>query len=724
MKAALFILATLFLNSQPVFAEKPTVTDFPDQGWQDTEAGCSDTQRREPIASSIGCYRGYSLARYRAVERTSQYVAMPDGTRVAVDVFRPQDKSGTITTPLPVIFMYARYWRAYERVDGTTQTVAGTIPTGQTIFKLDDAMAEAHSSNAGGNALLLAHGYIVVRAEARGTGASFGIRNGDMSGLEAADGSAIIEWIARQPWSNGKVGMVGFSYPGMAQLLTASTKPKNLLAIMPAMATFDEYRASWAGGGVLRKYGLAWLAREARQQRPQVGIAGSTINPKSASTSLPGRVDEDKSGSLRAEALELRTGDPDAIDPTRYFTRQSSEATELIELIAGAMGTQNLAEIMELLYSTAKLGDLLRSRPKLLDRLHRLRFPRDGSAMMTQPQNIGANNLATLAPQIRDSGVAIYNWGGWRDFATLDTLLWDANLTGPKKLVVGPWAHGPNDPADRRERASAALLQIEQLRWADFWLKDVDNGIMKEDAVTLGVWDTGDRFDWLTASKYPVPGLVARKWYLTPDRDLSLEPTDLGTAKFEVDYSSTTGERTRYHGVFGGGPHAFPDLEAHAKHGAISFTSLPFMTDTLVVGSPVVSLSVTSSTPDANIHGYLERIESNGEIIILTDGVIRASHRILGHPPYANLGLPFSDSRRQIINKTVGLSPTTPEQITFDLQPIAARFRKGSRVRLVITGADANSNLTIPYFPATQLEFYMPASSLQLSIGSDHSEPE
>jgi predicted acyl esterase len=137
-----------------------------------------------------------------------------------------------------------------------------------------------------------------------------------------------------------------------------------------------------------------------------------------------------------------------------------------------------------------------------------------------------------------------------------------------------------------------------------------------------------------------------------------------------------------------------------------------------------VSLSVTSSTPDANIHGYLERIEANGEIIILTDGVIRASHRILGHPSYDNLGLPFSDSRRQIIKQTVGLSPTTPVQITFDLQPIAARFRKGSRVRLVITGADANSNLTIPYFPATQLEFHMPASSLQLPMGSGHWEPE
>lgn len=696
--------------------ETPQITDFRSRGWRDVEVGCSDRQKRAAKASSIGCYRGYSGPRYDRVERSSQYVTMRDGTRISVDVFRPVANGVPVAGPLPVVFTYARYWRAYEMPDGTTRTVVGSIHTGERQFDLDAAMARETSDNAGGNALLLSRGYVLVRADSRGAGASFGVRDGDMSGLEARDAADIIAWINRQSWASGKVGTVGFSYLGMSQLLTASAHPKGLVAIFPAMATFDEYRASWAGAGVLRKYGLAWLAREARAQGLQKGRQGSSINPTAPSPVQPGRVDADVTGSLRAAALAERKQDADAIDPMMYFIRQSPQSGEMVRLIGAAMGTDSPADIMELLYSTTQLADLLDRSPGLREKLQALHFYRDQSDMLTRAQSVGANNLAMLAPQVRTAGAAVYNWGGWRDFATLDTVLWDANVQAPKKLMMGPWAHGPNDPDDRRERASGSLLRIEQLRWADYWLRGIDNGIMREPAVTIGIWDEGDTFQWRTASRWPMPGTRSMWWSLGAAGTLDRSRQPDGVARFTVDYRSTTGERTRYHGVFGNGAHAFPDLDAHAKTGAIAFTTPPLTEEMVLAGSPVVNLEITASTPDANVHAYLERIGSDGKISMLTDGVIRASHRVLGRAPYRNLGLPYSDSRKAVVDATPALDAGRPVTVRFDLQPVAARFRVGSRIRLVITGADANSNLTIPYDPPTKIGIHVRGSRIELPL--------
>jgi predicted acyl esterase len=566
--------------------------------------------------------------------------------------------------------------------------------------------------------LLLSHGYIFVRAEARGTGASFGVRNGDMSGIEARDGRDIIDWIARQPWSTGKVAMIGGSYEGMSQLLVASSDPKPLTAIFPIHATFDEYQASWSGTGVLRKFGLAWLAREAKRDGVQQGKAGSVINPDDANVAQVPPVDDDPSGVQRAAARKERLGDPDAVDPMTYFTRQTPAARTMVDLIAKALGSSSPPDIMEVLYSPKRLEELMVANPNLRSQLSALRFTRDASAMLMQPQESGPNNLAALAPRIRASGVAVYNWGGWRDFATIDTLLWDANLSHPKKLTMGPWTHGPNEPDDLREAASIALAPIEQLRWLDYWLKGIDNGIMREPSVNYAVLGAQDRFSWHRIPAWP-PLHKATPWSLTAGGELARSAARPGQLTFTVDYNSTMGDHTRYHDAIGLGPTRLPDLRRHAQEGALAFTSQPLSAPVTLVGSAVVELQVTASTSDADVHAYLERVERDGTVVMLADGVLRASHRSLGKPWYNNLGLPFSDSRSKVVASTPPLSIRTPSRLRFALQPIAAHFEKGSRIRLVVSGAEAGTNLTIQQDPATRLTLHLDrraGSKLELPV--------
>src|SRR5258708_12736674 len=65
------------------------------------------------------------------------------------------------------------------------------------------------------------------------------------------DGDDSVEWAAHQSWSDGRVGMIGVSFGGITQLLTAAQRPPHLLAIAPSSATSDLYPDVVYPGGVL-----------------------------------------------------------------------------------------------------------------------------------------------------------------------------------------------------------------------------------------------------------------------------------------------------------------------------------------------------------------------------------------------------------------------------------------------------------------------------------------
>jgi putative CocE/NonD family hydrolase len=84
---------------------------------------------------------------------------------------------------------------------------------------------------------------------------------------EARDGADTVEWIARQPWCNGKVGTYGFSYPGATQLLAAIEQPAGLAAMAPAM-TAASYGEGWVyqRGALQLSFILSWAALLGREQ--------------------------------------------------------------------------------------------------------------------------------------------------------------------------------------------------------------------------------------------------------------------------------------------------------------------------------------------------------------------------------------------------------------------------------------------------------------------------
>jgi predicted acyl esterase len=104
------------------------------------------------------------------------------------------------------------------------------------------------------------HGFAVVTQDVRGRSASEGVF--DSLNHEGQDGYDTIEWIARQPWSNGRVGMAGGSYRGIVQWKAAVLDNPHLKAICPVVAGWNDYtdRFYSRGGALKLEHRLVWLS--------------------------------------------------------------------------------------------------------------------------------------------------------------------------------------------------------------------------------------------------------------------------------------------------------------------------------------------------------------------------------------------------------------------------------------------------------------------------------
>lgn len=101
------------------------------------------------------------------------------------------------------------------------------------------------------------NGYAVVRADERGCGQSPGMLDTMSKGTSEAFFD-VVEWVASQSWSNGKVGLLGISYYAGSQWRVAARQPKGLACIVPWEGMSDYYRDRCRHGGILSSTFIAW----------------------------------------------------------------------------------------------------------------------------------------------------------------------------------------------------------------------------------------------------------------------------------------------------------------------------------------------------------------------------------------------------------------------------------------------------------------------------------
>lgn len=213
----------------------------------------------QPVAPATPSYKNYSQPQYKTATVTSFYVPMRDGVRLAVDLALPEGLPAG--TRIPTVVQLTRYWRARAG-----QTAANDL---QKFFT--------------------AHGYAVVTADVRGTGASFGAWTTPWSREEIRDGGDLVDWLIKQPWSSGNVGALGNSYLGStAQLLAVPNHPA-VKAVIPRHYDFDLYTDIAFPGGVFNE----WMIKNWDDANHQLDLQPG-VKP----------VDEDKDLGVLREAVK------------------------------------------------------------------------------------------------------------------------------------------------------------------------------------------------------------------------------------------------------------------------------------------------------------------------------------------------------------------------------------------------------------------------------------
>ncbi|WP_338243453.1 CocE/NonD family hydrolase [Aurantiacibacter hainanensis] len=205
---------------------------------------------------------------YPDYERESLYVPVRDGTRLALNIYRPADADGVVEEPLPVIFAFTPYRARYFNEDGEVVELA-----------LGDGLALRS---------LIRAGYVVATADVRGKGASFGSRRGFLDQTEAMDGRDLLAWLAEQPYTTGDAGMIGCSYLGGSTTLVAGAAPPSLKAVFIGATDWDKY-------DFVRRGGLTAQFNTRPDEPPSVDLA-----------SVP--VDADADGAMLRAAVAEHAG--------------------------------------------------------------------------------------------------------------------------------------------------------------------------------------------------------------------------------------------------------------------------------------------------------------------------------------------------------------------------------------------------------------------------------
>jgi predicted acyl esterase len=190
-----------------------------------------------------------SESKYKVIVERDAKIKMSDGTEMNTDIFRPDSDE-----KFPAIFGFHPY-------DQEAQAAPIKHSSFSTFFFRNPGQEKGNAYiEAGDPDAFVRRGYVYLIANIRGTGKSGG-KYPFLAPPEAQDGFEIIEWIARQPWCNGNVGMFGVSYFAWIQLFIAALNPPHLKCFFAPWGATDLYRDSVYRGGILgHGFWRMWVA--------------------------------------------------------------------------------------------------------------------------------------------------------------------------------------------------------------------------------------------------------------------------------------------------------------------------------------------------------------------------------------------------------------------------------------------------------------------------------
>jgi len=628
-----------------------------------TLSSCDVQQNNETQTQKVSRvfeYSGYSTPEFKGHKKLSIYIPTSDGGKVATDVYLPDGfhGKGTVPSSFPAIVMYSPYRRS--SINAETGEVLG------------DALSEDYIKGKYYPGFFLSHGYAIVFSEMRLTGASTGGEGLDLGSQRMGeDIREVIDWIADQDWSDGNVGMMGRSAPGLAQVQGAGEKPKALKAIMPGVIPMEGFSGAFYPGGIYMQ-GF----QEYAGVPPEVIEAFYASFIQGEATPV---VDEDGDGELNDEIpLDLDDSgsfldDYDISDPEAWPPQYTDDSPR-----------------EHIHYLT------------LLDQAKSLEVFSQESDENTVSGNIPYSDKSSdMVISIAESGIPVYNIGGWFGGFNRGTVKWYASLkeTNPSKLLMFPSYHGIYRGFIYEKRGiEFPDYQLERLRFFDRYLKGIDNGIENDPPIHIYVMN-GD--GWRAEYEWPLARQVETPFYFDAGNTLARNHETGGSDSYTADYShdrqsNSNGDLvSRWLALAHMGSQEEPDMTAKDAQ-SLLYTTEPIEQDMEITGHPIVSLWVSSTADYGDFYVYLEDVDETGKSVQITEGMLRAGWaklydndlEIKSDKDFKVLpDLPWHGYQKDQWQDGI-LADGKSLELTFDLLPTSWVFKKGHRVRVAITASN------------------------------------
>jgi len=546
-------------------------------------------------------------------------VPMRDGIKLATDIYFPEDYNPSKKNKYPVIF----HRTPYNKEINSTTTVD----------------------------LFCKKGYVVIFQDCRGRYKSEGKFTKYVN--EPEDGYDAIEWIAKQPWCNGKTGMRGGSYLAHVQASAAKLNPPHLSTIILTI------------GGISNGWNHAILSHGAFCQK-QLTWAFSNLAKETNDSVVKKMMKSEYVGDW-FQALPLKRG----LNP-------------------------------------------LSANPEIEDYIFEMLAHPSYDNYWKQ---MGVNWMEYYQQTSDIPMIHVSGWYDNYCQTAIDNYLGlSAIKKSPVRLMLGPWMHGTFDKSysgdvDFGVESTMPDYNLEwHLRWYDHFLKGIKNGVENDPPVKVFVMGTGDGHKeangrlfhggyWVTSSKWPLPGTQYINYYLRENGLLSptmprksekpasyiFDPENpvptIGGAMASTEPLWAGGAYDQREKPYNGDPKKGfygsipPYLPLKARKDVMVYQTPILEKDVQVIGPIIVKLHASSDCPDTDFTAKLVDVypPSNdfpqGFEMNITDGIIRARYRNSPEKPEL-------------------MEPGKVYEFTIEPFSTANVFKKGHRIRLDISSSN------------------------------------